>query len=51
MSTFQSRGDAQLRDGPPLEHACEGCAEQPWPRGLLLFGNFSKQMQISQLLF
>lgn len=29
----------------------EGCAEQTWPPGLLLFGNFSKQMQILQLLF
>lgn len=51
VSTFQSHGHAQLRDGPPLENACEDCAEQPWPCGLLLFGNFSKQMQILQLLF
>lgn len=50
-STFQLLSDAQLKEGPPLENTCEGCAEQPWPHGLLLFGNFSKQMQILQLLF
>lgn len=34
-STFQLLSDAQPREGPLLENACEGCAEQPWPHGLL----------------